>query len=84
MIPALDRRLLSIVQEQQSQRDSRDLTSKCRRLLATLQEGVSSPIDVLYVLKEGEEGKELFIDGNLDVKDTMYFNPHEVPPPQLS
>ena len=76
MLDSLDRILLQTIQEQHSQRATRDLIPKCRKLLTILQEGVSVPIDLLYVLNEGKEGKELCIDGTLDAHNTMYFNPH--------
>lgn len=79
MLDSLDRILLQTIQEQHSQRATRDLTPKCRKLLTTFQEGVSAPIDLLYVLNGGKEVKELCIDGTLDAHNTMYFNPHISP-----
>src|SRR3989338_2079741 len=68
----LDRRLLQIVQEQQS---LRDISLKNIRLLATLKEAIISPIDVFYILSGGLEAKELFVDSALSNHHTIYLKP---------
>src|SRR3989338_1229597 len=71
----LERRLLQIVKEQQSE-DPRDGTLKGKRLLAAFREAIIPPIDVFYILSWGSEAKELFVDKVLGNPHTLYVEPH--------
>jgi len=74
----LDRILLKIIKEQQEPKlkmvDPHD--PRCRRLLDTLREGTTPPIDIFYVLSKGEVGRYWYVDEALDEPNAVYFEPH--------
>src|SRR3989338_4532422 len=71
----LDKRLLQIVKEQHNYEEI-TLKRKCKRLLTTLKEAITQPIDVFYILSGGSEAQELYVDDILGNPNTMYLEPH--------